>query len=87
MITRTLDESKLAIDRPEMVAVDVNVKDAEPLALGKRGMCQALGISERTLDGLVANEGFPVIRLAGKNLYPIQPARDWIAAQVAKSAS
>ena len=81
MITRTLDESKLPVmDRPDLVGEDLGVKEADPLALGGRGICAALGgISERTLATLVAKEGFPVVRLGGRNIYPLEAVREWIA--------
>lgn len=87
MITRPEDISPQPIDRPDMVSPDPVVANLEPMAVGGRTMCLLLGVSETTLGVLVREQAFPVIRLPGKNLYPVAAAREWLAARVANGAT
>ena len=41
------------------------VEDIQPLLLDRRGMAKAISVSERTLDNLRQNPGFPVVRVPG----------------------
>ncbi len=82
---KQIDEQRLSeMIRPDLVAFDPAVRDLEPLAVGARTMCQLLSISEGTLQKLIA-DGLPVVRLEGKNLFPVQLARDWLAAKAANN--
>ncbi len=82
---KQLDEDALrALVRPDLVAFDPTVRDLEPLAVGARTMCRLLSISEGTLQKLIA-DGLPVVKLDGKNLFPVQLAREWLAAKALNS--
>ncbi len=66
--------------RPDLVAPNPLVGPLEPICVGKATACQLLSVSARTLDSMV-DRGLPVVRLNGKNLYPIQGMRIWIGEQ------
>ncbi len=69
--------------RPDQVAPDPQVSSIEPLAVSMRTMCSLLSVSENTIKAMV-KQGLPVVRLAGKNLFPVQLVREWLAEQAKK---
>lgn len=52
-----------------------------PLALRTREAADALGISERTLQSLVANSEVPHVRLGRAVLFPVRELQDWLTDQ------
>ncbi len=84
---RQLDEQQLkTMIRSDMVSADPVVRELEPLAVGMRTMCLLLSVSENTLKKLIS-EGLPVVKLDGKNLFPIDLARQYLESRATKGAS
>ncbi len=55
------------------------------LALTRHECAQALGVSSRTVDQLIAGRAgnkFPVVHVGTKPLVPVDQLRTWLAAQV-----
>ncbi|MDL2300399.1 helix-turn-helix domain-containing protein [Clostridiaceae bacterium OttesenSCG-928-D20] len=50
----------------------------QKLALSIPEAAEAIGISDRKLRDLVCVKGFPVVRLGGRVLIPVDPLRDWL---------
>ena len=57
---------------------------APPLALGRADAADALGISVRKLDELVADRssGIPFAKIGARVLFPVAELRAWLAEQV-----
>ena len=54
---------------------------APALALRTREAAAALGISERTLQGLTAAGEVPHFKLGRANLYPVRELADWLTSR------
>ena len=52
----------------------------EKLAFNVAAAAEAIGVSDRKVRDLVNVEGFPVVRLGGRVLIPVDPLRDWLRA-------
>jgi len=57
-----------------------------PLAIGPRDAANALGISERLLWSITADQtsGIPHFRLGRRVLYPVDQLHEWMTGQVEK---
>lgn len=53
----------------------------EKLAYSVVEAAEAIGVSDRKVRDLVNIEGFPVVRLGGRVLIPVEPLRDWLRAK------
>ena len=42
---------------------------------------EAIGVSDRKVRDLVNVDGFPVVRLGGRVLIPVDPLREWLKAK------
>lgn len=49
----------------------------EPIAVTKAGAAQALGVSERLVEELIARHEFPVLRLGQRVVIPLAALREW----------
>ena len=54
---------------------------APPLALRTREAAEALGISERTLQGLTAAGDIPHVKLGRAVLFPVRELRNWLTSR------
>lgn len=50
----------------------------DKLAYTVKEAAQAVGVSDRKMRDLINITGFPVVRLGGRILIPIDPLRDWL---------
>lgn len=50
----------------------------DKLALNMEEFAETLGISVRKARDLINVEGFPVVRLGGRVVIPVDPLRDWL---------
>ena len=61
-------------------------KEVEPIhrvAFRPQEAAESLGISERTMSDWLKLEGFPVARIGGCRLIPIEDLKKWLSAQTA----
>ena len=50
----------------------------EKLAYTVKEAAESIGISDRKLHDLTRIDGFPVVRLGGRVLIPVEPLREWL---------
>ena len=50
----------------------------EKLALTVEETAESIGVSDRKVRDLIHIEDFPVVRLGGRIVIPVDPLRDWL---------
>lgn len=50
----------------------------DKLAYNVAEAAEAIGVSDRKVRDLINVEGFPVVRLGGRTIIPVDPLRDWL---------
>ena len=50
----------------------------DKLAYSVEEAAESIGVSDRKVRDLINVEGFPVVRLGGRVVIPVDPLRDWL---------
>lgn len=50
----------------------------DKLAYNVTEAAEAIGVSDRKVRDLINVDGFPVVRLGGRTIIPVDPLRDWL---------
>lgn len=59
------------------------VINIEPRLVGTEVAAAIYGVSQRTIEKLIADEGFPSVRIGRRLLVPIAQADEWISGRAA----
>lgn len=87
MTSQTLPMNAPEAVCPAMVTDDIPVGPIMPIAVSIRTAAAMVGLSERTLAQVIADDELPTAKIGGRRLVPVDALRQWFNARIEGGAS